>query len=76
MLLSGSDNETAIVKRLDQEIKTFNDNSGRSYSISISIGVTSCHPDSGICEISHFMSQADNRMYEAKKAKQVSSTST
>jgi diguanylate cyclase (GGDEF)-like protein/PAS domain S-box-containing protein len=70
VLLTGSDNEIAIVKRLEQEIKIFNDNSERPYSISISIGVTSCHPDSEICEISQFMSQADNRMYEAKKAKQ------
>jgi len=76
VLLTGSDNETVIVKRLEQEIKTFNDNSERQYSISISIGVTSCHPDSEICEISQFMSQADNRMYEAKKAKQATPTST
>jgi diguanylate cyclase (GGDEF)-like protein/PAS domain S-box-containing protein len=76
VLLTGSDNETAIVKRLEKEIKTFNDNSERPYSISISIGIASCHPNNETCEITQFMSQADNRMYDAKKAKQVSAPST
>ena len=75
VLLTGSDDETAIVKRLEQEIQAFNDTSGRPYILSISIGVTSCQPDNEPCEILQFMSRADTLMYEAKKARQASSPS-
>lgn len=68
----GIDSEDAVVERLEENIRALNDQSGRSYQLSISVGVTKY--DSRLpCTIEELMSRADTLMYECKKRKKDSS---
>ncbi len=55
-----------LVNRLKANVETHNDKSGRSYTLSLSVGVTHYDPDAP-CSIEELLSRADALMYEQKK---------
>ena len=64
----GTDGEDSVVERFEENIKFMNSPPGRTYLLSISVGVTTY--DSRLpCSIEELMSRADNLMYECKKRK-------
>jgi diguanylate cyclase (GGDEF)-like protein len=64
----GTDSEDSVVERFEKNIRALNSQPGRSYQLSISVGVTKY--DSRLpCSIEDLMSRADSLMYECKKRK-------
>ena len=55
-----------LVNRLKANVDTHNDKSGRSYTLSLSVGVTHYDPEAP-CSIEELLSRADALMYEQKK---------
>lgn len=60
--------EREIMKRMQHRLDGFNLTAGRSYNLSISVGIAYCDPDSP-ATLHELIVQADQRMYAAKKGK-------
>ena len=57
-----------IVERLQNAVKEFNETSKKVYKLEFSAGYTICHQDSE-ATLDTLINEADERMYQAKKAK-------
>lgn len=73
ILLTDSDDETAIIARLNREIAAVNQRPGCNYRLSISTGIVCCDPREELFSIEKFMSLADTKMYVTKKRRKKSS---
>ncbi len=67
ILLTNSDNESAIIARLNKEIAAVNMRAGCNYRLSISTGIVRCDPQEKPFTIERFMTLADTKMYITKK---------
>jgi diguanylate cyclase (GGDEF)-like protein/PAS domain S-box-containing protein len=65
-LETGERYSETLVNRLKANVETHNDKSGRSYALSLSVGVTHYNPEAP-CSIDELLSRADALMYEQKK---------
>ncbi len=74
ILLTSSDDETAIVSRLNTEIAAMNKRPDCNYHLSISIGIVFCDTAEEPFSIEKFMSMADTKMYAMKKRRKENST--
>lgn len=64
----GVNNEETVIARFEENISAVNNQPGRRYPLSISIGVTRYDPNCP-CAIEELMSRADTLMYASKKRK-------
>ncbi len=64
----GANSVEAVIERFEENIQAANGLSERTYTLSISIGVTRYDPKSP-CTIEELMTRADTLMYENKKSK-------
>jgi diguanylate cyclase (GGDEF)-like protein len=67
ILLTASDNESAIISRLNKEIAAVNTRAVHNYRLSISTGIVRCDPREKPFTIERFMTLADTKMYITKK---------
>jgi diguanylate cyclase (GGDEF)-like protein/PAS domain S-box-containing protein len=67
ILLTASDNESAIISRLNKEIAAVNTRAAHNYRLSISTGIVRCDPREKPFTIERFMTLADTKMYITKK---------
>ncbi|MFC5471291.1 GGDEF domain-containing protein [Cohnella suwonensis] len=65
--------EREIMKLLQQRLDSLNLTAGRSYPLSISMGIAYCNPDSPSA-LNELIVQADQRMYAVKKGKSKAAT--
>ncbi len=64
---SSEDNIRQVVRDIRDELKLFNENEGRQYELSLSIGYTLYDPDKDNSD--SFFKKMDDNMYEEKKLK-------
>lgn len=65
---AGSDVEDIITKHINDKLKAYNNQSGRIFELSFSMGAVFYYPESP-CSIDGLLTQADILMYENKKHK-------
>lgn len=73
LLMSSTDASTEhpVLKRLEENMKSFNQQEGRSYKLMLSTGIAQ-YDSKNPCSVEELISQADSLMYESKKKKKSS----
>ena len=74
ILLSSSaevDDESLITQRIEENLLEFNRKSGKSYDLSISVGIAKYDPDRG-SSLDQLMAEADTLMYKEKQQRKKS----
>ncbi|MBI4563135.1 MAG: GGDEF domain-containing response regulator [Planctomycetes bacterium] len=71
VLAIDADRDNAVVKRLQENFKTYNSLKRHPYELSVSVGITRIEPDADF-NLEDVLSQADRRLYEEKRRKKSS----